>query len=84
MPMDEVREKIQRFIVTQFSQKKFPTDFGEKTRLRTSGLLDSLAIVALISYIEKEYAIEFSATELTVDAFDTLDQIAVLIAQKKK
>jgi acyl carrier protein len=57
---------------------------NDTTRLRTSGLIDSLGAMTLISFVEKEFDLEFSALELTVDNFDTINQIVALISRKKK
>ncbi|HUK34200.1 MAG TPA: acyl carrier protein [Vicinamibacterales bacterium] len=81
---DDVKDVIQRFIWTNYIEGKFSIPLDGSTRLRSSGLMDSLATVGMISFIEKEFDIEFSALELTVDNLDTIDQIASLIARKRK
>ncbi len=78
------KDVIRRFIWTNYLEGKYTMTLKDSTRLRTSGLLDSLAAVGLISFLEQEFDLEFSALELTVDNFDTINQIAALIARKKK
>ena len=82
--MNDAKATIQHFIWTNHIQGKLSIDLDETTRLRTSGLIDSLGALGLISFIEKEFDVEFSALELTVDNFDTIDQIVALVARKKK
>lgn len=82
--MNDAKETIQHFIWTNHIQGKLPIGLDDTTRLRTSGLIDSLGTMALISFIEKEFDLEFSALELTVDNFDTINQIVALVARKKK
>jgi len=82
--MQDPREKIRQFVWTNHIEGKLPIQLKDNTRLRTSGLLDSLATVGLISYIEKEFDVEFSAIELTVDNFDSINHIASLLSKKMK
>jgi acyl carrier protein len=82
--MDDAKEKIREFIWTNHLQGKFSMTLTDTTRLRTSGLLDSLAAVGLVTFIEKEFDVEFSALDLTVDNFDTIKQMASLISRKKR
>jgi len=82
--MDDARERIRDFIWTSYLEGKFSIALDDTTRLRTSGLIDSLGAMGLISFIEKEFDLEFSALELTVDNFDTIDQMVSLISRKKK
>ena len=82
--MNDATEAIRQFIWTNHIQGKLSIDLDETTRLRTSGLIDSLGTLGLVSFIEKEFDLEFSALELTVDNFDTIKQIVSLIDRKKK
>jgi acyl carrier protein len=82
--MNDARETIHQYIWTNHIQGKLSINLDDTTRLRTSGLMDSLSTVGLISFIEKEFDVEFSALELTVDNFDTIKQIVALVARKKK
>lgn len=82
--MDDAIATIRQFIWTNHIQGKLSIDLDDTTRLRTSGLIDSLGALGLISFVEKEFDLEFSALELTVDNFDTIKQIAALVARKKK
>ena len=82
--MDDAKNVIREFIWTNHLQGKFSITLENSTRLRTSGLLDSLATLGLVSFIEQRFDVEFSALELTVDNFDTVDQIDRLLAKKIK
>jgi acyl carrier protein len=80
----DVKDVIQRFVWTNYIEGKYSIRLDGSTRLRSSGLMDSLSTVGLISFVEKEFDVEFSALELTVDNLDTIDQIAAFVARKKK
>ncbi len=47
--------------------------------LLTSGFLDSIAIVKLLTYIEQEFNVEISDADFDPDNFETIETIATLI-----
>jgi acyl carrier protein len=81
---DDVKDVVQRFVWTNYIEGKFSIELDGSTRLRSSGLMDSLGTVGLISFLEKEFDVEFSALELTVDNLDTIDQIVSFVNRKKQ
>jgi acyl carrier protein len=82
--IDDYKELIRQFIWTNYVEGKYSVNLDNATRLRTSGLVDSLAAMGLIGFLEKRFDVEFSALDLTVDNFDTVDQIASLIFRKRQ
>jgi acyl carrier protein len=54
----------------------------DDTPLRTSGILDSVATLRLVSFVEERYGIEVEAHEASVENFDRIDSIATLIQSK--
>jgi acyl carrier protein len=81
--MDPIKERIRQFIITKHLKGSPRAAVQDNTRLQSSGILDSLAIVMVVIFVEEEFGIEVSAVELTVDNFDSIDAIAALVAQKK-
>jgi acyl carrier protein len=47
------------------------------------GVLDSLAVVGLIGFIEPEFSIELSASDLTDENFETILTISQLVGRLK-
>ena len=54
----------------------------EQTLLISSGLLDSLALIDLITALEREFLIKFTNDELLPDNFDSASAILRLISGK--
>jgi acyl carrier protein len=52
--------------------------------LLSSGLVDSLSLVDLALYIEERFGVHIHDTELNVQTFDTLGQLAGLVATRQK
>ncbi|KJK38705.1 hypothetical protein UK15_16680 [Streptomyces variegatus] len=55
----------------------------EGMQLITGGVLSSLATVALISHLEKEFGIEVDDDDLELENFDTLDSIVQFVRGKR-
>lgn len=51
--------------------------------LITSGLIDSFSLVDLGLFIEDNFGVRIDDTELNADTFDTLEQLAKLIENRK-
>ena len=82
--MTDVKNAIRQFILTRYLPGESPDNLRDDTPLRTSGILDSLATLGVVSFVEKEFGIEIEAHETDVDVFNTLDDMAALVARKKR
>jgi acyl carrier protein len=51
--------------------------------LISNGLIDSFSLVDLALYVEDSFGVHIDDTELTVESFDTLDQLVALILQRQ-
>lgn len=56
---------------------------GERDRLVASGLIDSLAILQIVSYLESTYGIDFSIRGVDPDQLGSIGNILDLIEQEK-
>jgi acyl carrier protein len=81
--MDEVKAEIREYILTKFLPGEQPASLNNSTLLRASGILDSMATLRLIGFIEERYRIEVEAYEASGENFDTIDSIASLIESKR-
>jgi acyl carrier protein len=81
--MSQVADTIRQFILTKYLPGESPENLRDDTPLRTSGVLDSLATLGLISFIEQEYGIEVEAHETDIDNFDKIQDIVAFIERKR-
>lgn len=81
--MDQIVDNVRNFILTNYLPGESPDNVPDDMPLRSSGILDSLAILAVITFIEKEYGIEVEAHETDVDNFDRLKDIAAFVTRKR-
>jgi acyl carrier protein len=52
--------------------------------LISSGLIDSFSLVDIALFAENNYGVRIDDTELNAETFDTLEQLASLIAARQK
>ena len=81
--MSDVRESIRQFILSTYLQGESPANLHDDTPLSTSGVLDSLATLGLVSFVEKEFGLELDAHEAGPDNFNRIDDIVALVARKQ-
>jgi acyl carrier protein len=81
--MSEVSDTIREFILTQYLPGESAANLHDDTPLRSSGVLDSLATLGLISFIEERFGIEVQAHETDIDNFDRLQDIVAFVERKR-
>ena len=76
--IDLLTEKIKKNLL---KDPKLELDPSEP--LISTGLLDSFNLVDLALIIEEEYGVRIEDFELNADTFDTLEELAQLIAERQ-
>jgi acyl carrier protein len=81
--MNEVKDTIREFILKTYLPGESAANLRDDTPLRTSGILDSLATLGLVSFVEKQFGVELEAHETGTDTFDRIEDIASLVERKR-
>ena len=81
--MQDTKETIRQFILVSQLAGESPDSLRNNTPLQTSGILDSLATVGLVSFIEKHFGVELDVHDTSVECFDSIDDIAATIVRKR-
>jgi acyl carrier protein len=81
--VNEIAEHLRRFILQQYLPGESASNLKDDTPLRTSGILDSMATLALVDFVEKEYGIELEAHETGIEHFDTIGDVTALVERKR-
>lgn len=81
--MSDMTRTIQDFILENYLQGESRANLLEDTPLRTSGILDSIATLSLVSFIEQEFGIQVEAHETGIDNFDRIRDIVTFIDGKR-
>ena len=81
--MDDVKDAIRRFIVLHYLPGESLANLQDDTPLLTSGILDSLGALGLVSFIEKQFGVELDVFDTSIEQFDRIQDIARLIERKQ-
>jgi acyl carrier protein len=79
-----IKTKLKDYILSEFLPGESPDNLGDDTPLRTSGILDSLSTIKLVSFVEETFQVEIAAHETGIQDFDRIEDIAALVARKKQ
>lgn len=80
--MDQIAQDVKQFILDSFLPGEDPSALAADTPLMTSGILDSLATLDLVSFLEQRFGIELSAADTDASRIGTLEQISKLVNAK--
>lgn len=72
-----------RHLIRQFIRDSFLVDeFTDDESFLGSGLIDSLGILQLVSFVEAQYGIQVADTDLTPDNFDSVARLAAYVERR--
>ena len=74
---------MKEYILKEFLPDEAPENLAYSTALVTTGILDSLATLDLVSFLEETYGIKVAAHEVGVDHMNTIDEIASFVISKQ-
>ena len=80
--MSEIMANIKQFILAEFLPGENPDELTPTTPLVTGGILDSLATLRLVEFLNETYRIEIQPHELTDEYLDDLNKITALVESK--
>ncbi len=81
----DIKEKIRRFIMEELKEFNENGDveyLEDNTSLIANGIIDSMMILSLLSFLDKNFGILLSKEELRPKNFETIQNIHDLIVQK--
>jgi acyl carrier protein len=81
--MSSVQDTVKNFLLKEFLPGENPDELQGDTPLITAGILDSIATLKLVSFLEDEFSIQLQAHEASVEYLNTIDDITKLVASKR-
>ncbi|HET6598281.1 MAG TPA: acyl carrier protein [Anaerolineales bacterium] len=82
MTIQDIKEVIRVYILEEFLPGENPAELTDSTPLITGGILDSLATIKLVAFLEERFHIQIQAHETMVDYLNTISDIAQLVSSK--
>jgi len=80
--MDDIAEVVRSYLLAQFLPGEDPAALTEATPLVTSAILDSLATLQLVAFLEERFGIRLEPHEASADHLNTVADIARLVRAK--
>jgi len=80
--MTDIGATVKKFILNEFLPGEDASELTDTTPLITGGILDSLATMKLVMFLEEHYGITMQAHEADAEHLDTIGLIVQLIQAK--
>lgn len=77
-----IQDKVKDYILREFLTGEDPNELMNDTPLITSGILDSIATLKLITFLEEEFDITVAAHEADSENLNTMTDICNLVRSK--
>jgi len=82
MDIEQIKTSVQTFLLQELLPGEDPALVTYTTPLVTSGILDSVATLDLVSHLEESYGIKVEPHEVGVKYLNTINDIASLVLSK--
>jgi len=83
MTTNEIKDQVRAYILKEFLPGEDPEQLTDSLPLVTGRILDSLATLRLVAFLEETFGFEFSAHEVGAQNLDNLDLIAGFVESKR-
>jgi acyl carrier protein len=80
---NETLSQVKAYILDTFLPGENPEELKDRTPLISGGILDSIATLKLVMFLEERFGISLEAHEADREHLDTLADIAALVERKK-
>jgi acyl carrier protein len=79
----DIKETVKNFILKEYLPGEDPAALTDTTPLMTTGILDSIAVLKVVNFLESEFGITIEPHEAVVENLNTLLDMAQLVSSKK-
>jgi acyl carrier protein len=79
-----IEATIKEYILAEFLPGEEPSALNETTPLLTTGILDSIATLKVVAFLEERFGISIAAHEADVDHLNTVADMARFVREKQR
>ncbi len=79
----DIKQTVKNFILKEYLPGEDPAALTDTTPLMTTGILDSIAVLKVVNFLESEFGITIEPHEAVVENLNTLLDMAQLVSSKK-
>ncbi len=78
----DIKSKIREFILSNLGERRGVTDIGDDDSLLETGVVDSLGIFLIVTFLEENFHVAVADDQITPDNFRTLAVITEMVESK--
>jgi acyl carrier protein len=83
MNPQDIEAAVKTFILSEYLPGEDPAALTDHTALMTTGILDSIAVLKVVTFLENQFHITIEPHEAVVENLNTLSDMARLVMSKK-
>jgi len=83
MNPEDIKSAVKKFILNEYLPGEDPAALTDTTPLVTTGILDSIAVLKVVSFLENQFDILIQPHEAVVENLNTLSDIERFVGSKK-
>jgi acyl carrier protein len=80
----QVKDRIREYVLEEFAKTKGIMQITDQEILTKNGVIDSMGIFRLVSFLEDEFNVRVGDEEITHDNLESIDAIERLVIAKTK
>lgn len=80
--MSDIKTTVRDFIQVEFLPGEDPANLTDDTQLLAEGILDSIATLKVVTFLEETFSIKVEAHETNEDNFSSIDAIEGFVKSK--
>jgi acyl carrier protein len=78
-----IKATVKTFILNEYLPGEDPAALTDTIALMTTGVLDSIAVLKVVTFLENQFGITIEPHEAVVENLNTLSDMARLVMSKK-
>ena len=78
----DINPRIRQFVLKHFPLARKQSSIEDDSSLLETGIIDSLGVLDLVSFIEKEFKITISEEDLLADNFESIARMTAFVQSK--
>ena len=83
MNPQDIKSTVKTFILSEYLPGEDPAALTDATPLMTTGILDSIAVLKVVTFLENQFHITIEPYEAVVENLNTLSDIGRLVMSKR-
>ena len=83
MNPEDIKTTVKTFILSEYLPGEDPASLTDDTPLMTTGILNSIAVLKVVTFLENQFGITIKPHESVVENMNTLSDIVRLVMLKK-